>query len=41
MPRKLTNCVKKVRRSGKSKSSAWAICIKSTGLKPHKKGKKK
>ena len=40
MPKKLMSCVKKVKKQGKSKSSAFAICIKSTGQKPHKKRKK-
>jgi hypothetical protein len=31
------DCVARVKASGKSESEAWAICIKSTGLKPHKK----
>jgi len=30
------DCVARVRASGKSESEAFAICIKSTGLKPHK-----
>jgi len=29
-------CVRKVRASGKSKSAAYGICVKSTGQKPHK-----
>lgn len=41
MPKKLVDCVKKVMESGKDESSAWAICQKSTGLKPHKKKDKK
>ena len=41
MPKKLVSCVRKVRKSGKSKSAAFAICVKSTGQKPHKRGKKK
>ena len=36
-PKKLERCVKKVKKTGKSKSSAWAICTKSTGLKRKKK----
>lgn len=40
MPKKLERCVRKVKKSGKSKSSAFAICVKSTGLKPHKRKKK-
>lgn len=38
MPKKLKDCVKKVMDSGKSESEAWAICRKSTGLKPHSAG---
>jgi len=30
--------VRKVKRK-KGTKSAWAICVKSTGLKPHKKGR--
>ena len=41
MPKKLVDCVKQVTDSGKSESEAWAICQKSTGLKPHKKKKEK
>ena len=46
MPKKIERCVKKVKATGKSKSSAWAICSKSTGIKKKKgggwtKGKKK
>jgi len=43
MPAKLDRCVKKVMASGKSKSSAYGICVKSTGLhpKPRKKKAKK
>ena len=39
MPKKLMDCVRSVMKSGKSKSDAFGICIKSTGLKPHKKKK--
>lgn len=39
MPKKLKRCVKKVQDTGKSESEAWAICVDSTGLKPHKKKK--
>lgn len=35
MPKKLMDCIEKVKASGKSESEAWAICRKSTGLKPH------
>lgn len=38
MPKKLMNCVRKVKASG-SKVNPWAVCVKSTGLKPHKKKK--
>lgn len=47
-PKKLESCVRKVsktikpRKKGQSKkSAAYAVCIKSTGLKPHKRKKKK
>ncbi len=40
MPKKLMDCVKKVQAKGHSKSSSYAICVKSTGLKPEKKKKK-
>jgi hypothetical protein len=39
MPKKLVDCVRKVRDSGRSESEAWRICQKSTGLKKHKKTK--
>lgn len=39
MPPKLERCVRKVMRQGKSKSSAYAICSKSTGWKRGKGGK--
>jgi len=38
MPKKLDRCVKKVQASGKSKSSAYAICSSSTGIKRKKGG---
>jgi len=38
MPAKLERCVKKVRKSGKSKSNAYGICVKSTGIKRKKGG---
>lgn len=38
MPKKLVDCVKHVMASGKPKSSAWPICVASTGLKPESKG---
>jgi hypothetical protein len=40
MPEKLKRCVQHVKDQGKSEDSAWAICVDSTGLKPHKKKKK-
>lgn len=36
MPKKLERCVKQVMKQGKSKSSAWAICTKSTKNKKKK-----
>lgn len=44
MPETLTRCVRKVsrkyRKKGMSvkraKKAAWGTCVKSTGLKPHK-----
>ncbi len=36
MPKKLLRCVKKVEVKNPD-INAWGICIKSTGLKPHKK----
>lgn len=48
MPEKLKSCVRQVekiikpRRKGQSKeSAAFAVCVKSTGQKPHKKAVKK
>jgi hypothetical protein len=41
MPKKLEKCVKKVKAQGKSTSSAFAICTKSTGQKAHKKGSRR
>lgn len=29
------DCVEKLKQQGKDESSAWAICVSSTGLKPH------
>ena len=37
MPKKLDDCLKKVMKQGKSKSSAYAICTASLGLKKSKK----
>lgn len=41
MPAKLKRCVEHVMAKGHSKSSAYAICISSTGLKPEHSPKKK
>ena len=41
MPAKLDRCVRKVQKQGKSKSSAYAICSKSTGYKVSKGSTKK
>ena len=38
MPKKLERCVREVRKSGKSKSSTYGICSKSTGIKRKKGG---
>lgn len=40
MPKKLDRCVKKVQKTGKSKSSSYAICNASInkGAKKNKKG---
>ena len=35
MPKKLERCVAKVKAKGKAKSP-WGVCVKSTGLKPHR-----
>lgn len=40
MPAKLMRCVRKVKAKGHSTSSAYGICIKSTGQKPHRRKKK-
>jgi hypothetical protein len=39
MPKRLERCVKDVEKTGKKKSNAFAICVNSTGLKPHKRSK--
>ena len=39
MPKKLESCIEKVKKK-KGIKSPYGICIKSTGLKPHKKKKK-
>jgi hypothetical protein len=42
MPEKLLSCVKAVKaKGGPSSKYAWPICIKSTGLHPHKRKLKK
>jgi len=40
MPKKLMDCVEQVKQQGREESSAFAICVASTGQKPHKKAKK-
>lgn len=44
MPEKLMRCVRHVKEASanrKKKVNPWAVCVSSTGLKPHrKKGKK-
>ena len=37
MPAKLERCVEKVKAKG-SGVNPWAVCVASTGLKPHKRG---
>ena len=37
MPKKLLSCVKQVKAKSNGKYNPWAVCIKSTGLKQHKK----
>ena len=39
MPEKLLRCIRKVKAKSKGKYNPYAICIKSTGLKPHRKKK--
>jgi len=36
VPEKLERCVRDVKAQGRSDDSAWAICVDSTGEKPHK-----
>ena len=36
MPEKLERCVSDLKSQGKPDDSAWAICVDSTGEKPHK-----
>ena len=38
MPKKLERCVRRVKAKGGVKNP-WAVCIASTGLKPHRKKK--
>ena len=38
MPRKLMSCIDKVKKSGR-KVNPYAVCVASTGQKPHKKRK--
>lgn len=40
MPKKLDDCVEKVKKSGKSEQSAYAICNASVNKKKTKKKKK-
>lgn len=40
MPKKLEDCVAKVKARKDSKVNPWAVCVASTGLKPHKEKKK-
>ena len=35
MPKKLDDCVRDVKAQGHDDDSAWAICVSSTGEKPH------
>lgn len=45
MPKKLMSCIRKVKKRQKKKGikkvNPMAVCIKSTGQKPHKKHRKK
>ena len=36
MPKKLEDCVAKVKARNGSRVNPWAVCVASTGLKPHK-----
>lgn len=40
MPTKLIRCVRKV-KAKKTAVNPWAVCIASTGLKPHRRQKRK
>lgn len=41
MPKKLMDCVAKVKARKNSGVNPWAVCVASTGLKPEHKKKKK
>ena len=41
MPKKLMDCVAKVKARHQAGVNPWAVCVASTGLKPHKKGDSK
>ena len=41
MPKKLMDCVRRLKEQGHDESSAFAICISSTGLGPHDEKEKK
>lgn len=38
-PKRLERCVKKVKAKSKGKVNPYAVCVTSTGQKPHKKKK--
>lgn len=38
MPKKMDRCVKAVKKTGKSESSAYGICSANTGIKKKKGG---
>jgi hypothetical protein len=38
MPKKLMDCVKKVKAKGSHKVNPWAVCVASTGLKAEHRG---
>lgn len=44
MPKRLERCVRKVKaknRRGSKKVNPWAVCVASTGQKPHRSKKKR
>jgi hypothetical protein len=41
VPKKLMDCVAKVKARRGKKVNPWAVCVASTGLKPEKKKKEK